>query len=79
MFSEVETMRLVFREVRRVLRADGTLWLNYGDSYATAPNGSGDETPCDGGPTAGCDARCDERERSTVTRSKGNDPPLGRI
>ena len=25
----------VFREVRRVLRADGTLWLNLGDSYAT--------------------------------------------
>lgn len=24
----------VFREVRRVLRADGTLWLNYGDAYA---------------------------------------------
>ena len=24
----------VFREVRRVLRADGTLWLNLGDSYA---------------------------------------------
>jgi site-specific DNA-methyltransferase (adenine-specific) len=24
----------VFREVRRVLRDDGTLWLNLGDSYA---------------------------------------------
>jgi DNA modification methylase len=24
----------VFREVRRVLRNDGTLWLNYGDAYA---------------------------------------------
>lgn len=24
----------VFREVRRVLRPDGTLWLNYGDAYA---------------------------------------------
>jgi DNA modification methylase len=29
----------VFREVRRVLRNDGTLWLNYGDSYATSVNG----------------------------------------
>lgn len=29
----------VFREVRRVLRADGTLWLNLGDSYASTPNG----------------------------------------
>jgi DNA modification methylase len=26
----------VFREVRRVLRDDGTLWLNLGDSYAGA-------------------------------------------
>lgn len=30
----VETMRRVFAEVRRVLAADGTLWLNLGDSYA---------------------------------------------
>jgi len=31
----VEQMVQVFREVRRVLRDDGTLWLNLGDSYAT--------------------------------------------
>jgi DNA modification methylase len=31
----IATMVGVFREVRRVLRADGTLWLNMGDSYAT--------------------------------------------
>jgi DNA modification methylase len=30
----VETMRAVFAEVRRVLRPDGVLWLNLGDSYA---------------------------------------------
>lgn len=30
----VQTMVEVFREVRRVLRDDGTLWLNLGDSYA---------------------------------------------
>lgn len=29
----------VFREVRRVLRKDGTVWMNYGDAYAGAPNG----------------------------------------
>lgn len=34
----VATMVDVFREVRRVLRDDGTLWLNLGDSYcSTAP------------------------------------------
>jgi DNA modification methylase len=31
----VEHMTEVFREVRRVLRNDGTLWLNLGDSYST--------------------------------------------
>jgi len=30
----VESMVAVFREVRRVLRSDGTVWLNLGDSYA---------------------------------------------
>ena len=30
----VQTMVNVFREVKRVLRHDGTLWLNLGDSYA---------------------------------------------
>ena len=29
----------VFREVRRVLRDDGTLWLNLGDSYGTGASG----------------------------------------
>lgn len=29
----------VFREVRRVLRDDGTVWVNMGDSYASKPNG----------------------------------------
>ena len=33
----VAKMVEVFREVRRVLRDDGNLWLNIGDSY----NGSG--------------------------------------
>ena len=30
----VAKMVEVFREVKRVLRDDGTLWLNLGDSYA---------------------------------------------
>lgn len=42
----------VFREVRRVLRSDGTFWLNSGDSYArdfakggSGPNGKHDFIP----------------------------------
>lgn len=30
----------VFREVRRVLKGNGTLWLNIGDSYAVKPTGA---------------------------------------
>src|SRR5262245_29838194 len=37
--EHVATMVGVFREVRRVLRKDGTLWVNYGDVYATSING----------------------------------------
>ena len=37
----VARMVEVFREVRRVLAADGTLWLNLGDSYAgSGPSGA---------------------------------------
>lgn len=36
----VERMVEVFREVRRVLRDDGTLWLNLGDSYAGSGKGA---------------------------------------
>lgn len=34
----VAGMVAVFEEVRRVLRPDGTLWLNLGDSYASNPS-----------------------------------------
>lgn len=37
----VAEMVAVFREVRRVLRDDGTLWLNIGDSYASPTKGIG--------------------------------------
>jgi site-specific DNA-methyltransferase (adenine-specific) len=35
----------VFREVRRVLRDDGTLWLNLGDSYASSGRTDRKESP----------------------------------
>jgi site-specific DNA-methyltransferase (cytosine-N4-specific) len=40
----VERMRQVFAEVRRVLAADGTLWLNLGDTYSRG-NGQGNTGP----------------------------------
>jgi len=36
----IESMVNVFREVKRVLADDGTLWLNLGDSYAGSGKGS---------------------------------------
>jgi DNA modification methylase len=38
----------VFRSVREVLRDDGTLWLNLGDSYAGGGNGGGGSFAKDG-------------------------------
>ena len=36
----IEKMVVIFREVRRKLRSDGTLWLNLGSSYAATTKGS---------------------------------------
>ncbi len=36
----IHTMRAVFAEVRRVLRPEGTLWLNLGDSYSLNSGGA---------------------------------------
>ncbi len=41
----VAKMVEVFREVRRVLRKDGTLWLNLGASYAGGGNNRGNNSP----------------------------------
>jgi DNA modification methylase len=35
----IANMVAVFREVKRVLRDDGTLWVNMGDSYCGSPTG----------------------------------------
>ena len=42
----VAALVTVFREIRRVLKDDGTIWLNLGDSYAT---GGGRVGECPGG------------------------------
>jgi len=41
----VENLVAIFREVRRVLCKDGTLWLNVGDGYARNGGGYAVRTP----------------------------------
>lgn len=40
----VSRLAAVFREARRVLAPDGTLWLNIADSYAGSGKGAGEDT-----------------------------------
>lgn len=65
-------IREVFREVRRVLRDDGTMWLNYGDSYnANTGNGFNAHSktrPHLSGEGVG-QKRIDEASRNTVIKS----------
>lgn len=58
----VEHLVEIFREVRRVLRSDGTLWLNLGDCYANDGKG--------GGETGGKQAYLDDVNRTRVGRGK---------
>ena len=77
----VERMVEVFREVRRVLRDDGTLWLNLGDSYAGSwcaqgrPNGTDAGSTLQGGsPLSARQIKAHPRE--TGTDSLKNPPGL---
>src|SRR5687768_4508632 len=37
--EHLDVLVRLFDEVRRVMKPEGTLWINYGDCYATKPNG----------------------------------------
>ncbi len=67
----VEKMVAVFEEVGRVLRDDGTLWLNLGDSYARQ---AGDDSTkiTDGGMKTGRTGKSDQ-----LFKSGNNVPPAG--
>jgi len=60
----VAKMVAVFREVRRVLKDDGTLWLNLGDTYANTPVGK-----FNGGGFVDVSARTGGRDMSGVATS----------
>jgi len=68
----VEQMVQVFREVRRVLRDDGTLWLNLGDSYAINPGDRNKVGGFQAKPTA--DRAAAESAMSHLKRGNGLKP-----
>lgn len=67
----VAKMVEVFAEVRRVLRSDGTLWLNLGDSYA----GSGRGLNADGSHSA--DGTDDKQATNRGSLTVGSNLPAG--
>lgn len=58
----IDAMVMVFDEVKRVLRDDGTLWLNLGDCYANDDKW--------GGETGGKQAYHDDANRKRIGREK---------
>jgi DNA modification methylase len=69
----VSHMVEVFREVRRVLRPDGTLWLNIGDSYASKAGGY--NSTGSAGKTS--QARISKKTQSAVLKGRQRKPPPG--
>lgn len=78
----VANLVAVFGEVRRVLRDDGTLWLNLGDAYAgSGRGGNPSESPFQGQRTNPCSAvgpLIGETARiAATTRGAGEDRNFG--
>ena len=74
--EHVSALVAIFREVRRVLRDDGTLWLNYGDMYYSGNRGArhiGNEKPCKQHTNIGNIANVSARTRSPQRNLKDKD------
>jgi len=69
----VARMVEVFGEVRRVLREDGTLWLNLGDSYAGSARGG---HPGEKSTLEGYTGSQDEARRARMTQSRRRDDAM---
>lgn len=66
----IKEMVVVFRETRRVLRKDGTLWVNMGDSYSSGGHG--------GNPTeesSGLEGGQNSQLASMISRSRVSELP----
>lgn len=65
-------MVLVFREVRRVLRDDGTIWLNIGDTYGGGGNTMGDGVGGDSGKNKLLKEQYDGMKGANTSLAPGN-------
>lgn len=63
----------IFRELKRVLRKDGTAWLNLGDSYASSAGGY----DADGSVGTTSDGRISLKTRAATVAHRGRKPPIG--
>jgi DNA modification methylase len=70
--SFIGHMVLIFREVRRVLRDDGTCWVNMGDSYAGSRSTAGDWQGSLNGPQPNHAANA--RQSMVASRRRDNEP-----
>lgn len=67
----IRIMVRIFKEVKRVLRDDGTLWLNIGDSYASLAGGYSSSG------SRGKNSVISEKTQAAVVKSKNRKPPIG--
>lgn len=67
----------VFREVRRVLRDDGTLWLNLGDSYAGGKTGRDDANRPNGSQLLRGEKGYFPKQLAATVGARGRDVPAG--
>lgn len=72
----VAALVAVFREVRRVLRDDGTLWLNLGDSYAGARSGPDTGSTLEG--TRHNQNAAKDAKRAMIASHRRDDAPVPR-
>ena len=72
----VAKMVEVFREVKRVLKKEGTLWVNLGDSYAGGGNNRGNNSPISDKQASnkGATGQCAEHQKNVKPQEIGLKP-----
>jgi len=75
----VQNMVVVFREIWRVLRPDGTLWLNLGDSFAGSWGNAGHRPELDEGDSYQREKNCDYIHRGGWDKNREVPPSAKKL